>query len=225
MQWLQALNDLQLPPLIKGNHPDGPEHGMCAMEMISYMERQPFSDKPEGVCEILRGLTITINDTLDHNDRQKLMPVLPELVDTVVDPETTQKRARFVMDTAHRTADWRLRGEFDRSPYRGAGYGHHMMEKVHQQLSQGLAGAFTVIKECTPPWQLADVMIGILRDAIKIGTEKPRREFKQPEQVKELATVTYLPEEKRKKSQSIKFEPLLSHKIIKHHQVFAVDVA
>ena len=86
MNWLEALSDLKLPELIQGSHPDGPEHGMCAMEMISFMERQPFSDKPKGVCDVLRGFTICVNDLLPHDERQKLKPVLPELVDTEVIP-------------------------------------------------------------------------------------------------------------------------------------------
>ncbi len=48
------------------------------------------------------------------------------------------------------------------------------------------------------PWHLADILIGVLRGALKIGATQPKTEFKKPELVMELAEITYRPQEMSK---------------------------
>jgi len=55
-------------------------------------------------------------------------------------------------------------------------------------------GVVKLIANCYPPFHLADILIGVLRGALKIGQRKPKTEFKKPARVKKLATVTYLPQ-------------------------------
>ena len=208
MQWLEALGDLKLPDLIRGSHPDGPEHGMCAMEMISFMERQPFSDNPKGVCNVLRGFTICINDLLPHGERQKLKPILPMLVDTEGDAFVSQERQRLIENrvlrnwdhyTGRREAHYDM--ERDRMRYRSHPdhrFGHHL----HQLMSEGPKGWVRLMQEVLPPWHAADVLIAILKEAAAVN-HKPRVEFNttggnKKSQVKKLAEVIYLPEKQRK---------------------------
>jgi hypothetical protein len=231
MQWLQALDELKLPPLIKGNHPDGPEHGMCAMEMISYMERQPFSDNPEGVCDILRGFTVAINDLLPHDERQKLKPVLPMLVDTKVEPQKMEQRKRFLEETTLRNFDYhfgyRERGyDFERDCHR---YGYRPdprhRDRAYQYMREGPVGWVKLALDCLPPWHAADILISMLRDAVKVVAEKPRREFHDQKQVKELAKVIYLPEEKRKKNEMQPIKVPYNMPLLKNQKLLADFVA
>lgn len=233
MNWLKALDELKLPPLIKGNHPNGPEHGMCAMEMLSYMECQPFSDNPTGVCEILRGFTVAINDLLPDEERQKLKAVLPELVDTQVEHQHMEKRKRFLEETTMRNYDYHFgyrerhrdfESNCDRYGYRPD---PRTRDRAHHYMQEGPVGWARLLLDCLPPWHAADVMISMLRDAIKITGKTPRREFSKPAQVKKLATVTYLPEEKRKSNEMAPVEMKIPHtmKIYKTNALIAFDCA
>ena len=205
MQWLEALNNMKLPDLIQGSHPDGPEHGMCAMEMISYMERQPFSDRPEGVCEVLRGFTICVNDLLPHDERQKLKPILPMLVDTAGSPQLQQERQRLIESTVMRNFDHftgRRESYYDYERDRMRFRGHpdpRYRDRAYQMMSQGPQGWVRLMLDVLPPWHAADILIAIIRDAVTVNRKKrPRTEFTKPKQVEKLAEVIYLPEAKRK---------------------------
>ena len=197
MQWLQAIKEMKLPPLVAGSH-SGPEAGLCAMEMVAFMERLEHTDKPECTCKVLRGLTIVVNDILGDDDRQKLLPVLPELVGTVVDSDVMQQRDNHIMRTASRTFDFHNRHDYERDRYRGCDSYSHERREFEHYMREGIQGALRVIVKVTPPWQVADVLIGMLRECIKIGTPAPKTQFKKPARVKELAEVTYLPTAKAK---------------------------
>ena len=202
MQWLQAINDLQLPPLVSGSHPD-PATGLCAMEMVAFMERLPHSDRPECTCPVLREITIATNDMLGHEDRQQLLPMLPELVDTNVPAPIRHERERFIMETARRTVEHHLgmrggdprydpyRDRFAYERYRGAYRGREFEEAMHC-LHKGPGHAMRAVFLVTPDWQRADVMIGMIRKAIAIGQPQPKREFNKPTTVKKLAEVVPL---------------------------------
>lgn len=200
MKWLEAINEMKLPPLVQGSH-TGPEHGLCAMEMVAFMECLPHTDKPECTCNVISVFVIAVNDTLDDNERQKLLPILPELVDTVVDPKFMQERENYFRDVAMRDFEYSHRGrremDYERDRFRGQAYVHHgsMAHQAHELAHQGPAGAVQLISQCYPPFHRADILIGVLRGALKIGKRKPKTEFKKPARVKELATVTYLPQQ------------------------------
>ena len=193
MNWLKAINEMKLPPLVSGSHTGGPEEGLCAMEMVAYMERLEHNDHPECTCKVLRGLTVCINDLLSDTERQKLLPVLPELVDTVVGPGKMQERDNHIMRTASRTFDFYNRQDYERDRFRG----HYPHSRSHHEfehyMREGVQGAIRVIMQVTPPWQVADVLIGLLRECIKIGSATPKTEFKKKTRVKELAEVVYMP--------------------------------
>jgi hypothetical protein len=94
--WDQYIS--QLPQLDSGAHEEG-SGSMCAMEMVAYMERLPHSDAPECTCPVLASYVRTLNDNMNDEQRQKLLPILPMLVGTVND-DLVVKRAEFFAQAA-----------------------------------------------------------------------------------------------------------------------------
>ena len=95
MEWLQAIEELKLPSLRPGKHPDA-SRGLCAMEMVAFMERLEHSDRPSCTCPVIAGFVRRINDSMNDKDRQRLLPYLPRLVGTVA-PELEQQRAEYLV--------------------------------------------------------------------------------------------------------------------------------
>ena len=89
----------QLPTLSRGSHAEG-SGSLCAMEMVAYMERLPHSDEPACTCPVLAAYVRSLNDGMNDEARQKLLPVLPMLVGTVND-DLVVKRAKFFADAAN----------------------------------------------------------------------------------------------------------------------------
>jgi len=88
----------QLPRLSEGAHEQG-SGSLCAMEMVAYMERLPHSDAPECTCPVLAAYTRSLNDGMDDEARQMLLPILPMLVGTVND-DLLVARAKFFAGAA-----------------------------------------------------------------------------------------------------------------------------
>ena len=76
--------DLENVTLEKGTH-KGPEDGMCAMELVSYIARGPFTDHPQCASPVLGAFLRSWNDALDDDGRQRLKPFLPRVIGTAGD--------------------------------------------------------------------------------------------------------------------------------------------
>ncbi len=176
MNWLKAIKEMKLPPLVSGSH-SGPEVGLCAMEMVAFMECLSHTDKPECTCPVIREFVIATNDMLDDEQRQKLLPVLPELVDTVVDLKMMQERKRMICNRAMQSYEHQSR----------------RWEEAQYLVRGSVMDAVRLLFKLYPPFHVADILIGVLREAIEIGRPETKTEFKKPERVKELVKVTYLP--------------------------------
>jgi hypothetical protein len=87
------MNGLTLPPLLSGAH-DSPDKGVCAMELVAFIERLPHSDSPECTCPVIAAFVRGFNDMMNDHERQQLLPYLPRLVGTV-SPEHEGKRAEM----------------------------------------------------------------------------------------------------------------------------------
>jgi len=74
----------ELPQLGVGAH-DANSKRLCALELVSFMERLPHSDHPACTCELLGAYVRQLNDRLDEVGRQRLLPYLPRLVGTADD--------------------------------------------------------------------------------------------------------------------------------------------
>jgi len=90
MQWTEGL---KLPLLAAGKHAS-PDKGLCAMEMVAFIERLPHSDMPECTCRVIGAFVRGFNDLMTDEERQRLIPYLPLLVGTV-SPEHERARGEF----------------------------------------------------------------------------------------------------------------------------------
>jgi len=88
-----------LPKLSAGAHQEG-SGSLCAMEMVAYMEGLPHSDAPPCTCPVLASFVRAGQDGMDDAARQRLLPYLPMLVDTV-NPDIELDRAKFLADAAN----------------------------------------------------------------------------------------------------------------------------
>jgi hypothetical protein len=76
--------DLSTIKLDKGAHAK-PEKGMCLMEAVAYVQRQPFNDHPKCVSPVLGAYGRSLNDCLPDDERQRLVPLIPGLINTAGD--------------------------------------------------------------------------------------------------------------------------------------------
>lgn len=70
-----------MPVLGFGPHSD-PSLGACAMEYASVLAGEEFADNPKCTLPLLAAVMQNINDTLDNYDRQRLLPLIPRVIDT-----------------------------------------------------------------------------------------------------------------------------------------------
>lgn len=80
-----------MPILAWGGH-ETPESGACAMEYASVLAGEPFSDHPTCTLELLAQAMRNANDDMEDEDRQKLLPLIPRVIDT--NPYTWQAQNR-----------------------------------------------------------------------------------------------------------------------------------
>jgi hypothetical protein len=70
--------------LAPGTHAT-PQDGRCAMEWVSHLAGEGHSDAPACVSPVLRALCVTLNDSLEHEPRQRLRPYLTRTIGTAGD--------------------------------------------------------------------------------------------------------------------------------------------
>lgn len=70
-----------LPILSAGNHPD-PTQGACFMEFASYLAGEEWSDHPKCANPFLTAVSITVNDAVNSDTRQLLLPLIPRVIGT-----------------------------------------------------------------------------------------------------------------------------------------------
>lgn len=92
---LAKLNHLHL---LSGAH-DSFEEGACAMEAVSWLAGEPFSDHPACACPVLGAFVRRWNDSLNDEDRDRLVkPFVPKLVGTKSTEEVEERRAWLATD-------------------------------------------------------------------------------------------------------------------------------
>lgn len=72
-----------LPILSTGSH-DSPRDGACIMEYVSILAGERFSDHPHCTDRVLAVLAQEVNDAVEDEHRQALLPLIPQLVNTRV---------------------------------------------------------------------------------------------------------------------------------------------
>lgn len=93
-----------LPVLSAGAHPS-PRNGSCVMEYASILAGEAFSDHPACTHPVLASAARTVNDRLDQDHRQQLLPLIPRLMGTTDDRAALSVQlavwsARQVLDLA-----------------------------------------------------------------------------------------------------------------------------
>lgn len=81
-----------LPFLSWGSH-ESPAEGACIMEYVSILAGEKFSDTPACTDRVLGVIAQNVNDSLESDDRQKLLPLIPELLNTAIDSEDNRTEA------------------------------------------------------------------------------------------------------------------------------------
>jgi hypothetical protein len=93
------LAQLDSMVLSSGSH-ESLEEGACAMELVSYLAHEPWSDSPQCTCPVLGAFMRRWNDgILDDETRTRLLrPLLPRLIGTRSTPEVEDSRAWLATD-------------------------------------------------------------------------------------------------------------------------------
>ena len=87
-----------------GSHSD-PSEGVCAMEMVAYIAKEPHTDRPVCACPVITAFVISLNDSWTDEQRQALKPFLPRIIGTRKGVDAEVKRGIMTLDwtmRAHR---------------------------------------------------------------------------------------------------------------------------
>ena len=91
--WIETIKTARLPKLKAGAH-SSPSDGLCALEMVAFIERLPHSDAPPCTCPVLAAYVRVGNDWLDDSERQRLLGLCREILIKLaaVPPQLTTAR-------------------------------------------------------------------------------------------------------------------------------------
>ena len=78
------MSELSVPWLRSGTG-STPSDGGCIMQVIDWIDRNKWTDRPPCVHPVLAKLAIRANDSLDDKGRQKLLDLAPRLMGTASD--------------------------------------------------------------------------------------------------------------------------------------------
>ena len=95
------------------------EDGMCLLEAAAWLAGKLHTDHPRCVSPVLAAFGRKLNDTLSQDDRQRLKPYLPLMLNTAGDGKD-QARAYMALDWLTRTclaAALDLAGLADQAPH------------------------------------------------------------------------------------------------------------
>lgn len=85
--------------------------GACAMEVVSWLADEGFTDAPECASRVVALYTIGLNDNLSDENRQQLKPYLVRMIGTGSDGKDTVRRKILRREIAALTSPWlRLAG-------------------------------------------------------------------------------------------------------------------
>lgn len=199
--WLAPYRDLKLPPLKKGAHKD-PSRGLCAMEMVAFLERLPHSDRPPCTSPVIAQLVISVNDFFPDQQRARLLPWLPRVVGTVA-PEFERVRAYEVLQAAfdvlvglHTPTFRHLHVDGVRRAYPPWDYGRrlgemeldrdrwHVSPYLHESLRQFYA-ALTAVKPESCIGDAVAAVYRLCRDPSLYWAREPQWQQVQPPELQE----------------------------------------
>ena len=98
----ERLKEVETRGLEGGAH-SGFAEGVCAMEAVAYITREPFSDHPQCVCPVIAAFMRSFNDGLPDDERHILIPLLPKVIGTRGSDALAQRRSLMAADWLVRT--------------------------------------------------------------------------------------------------------------------------
>lgn len=88
--------ELEHFPIERGDHAYR-EEGLCALEMVAWVEGEEHSDTPESVCAVIGSFIRRWNDDMGSDlEREILRPILPRLIGTADNRETKRRSGQFM---------------------------------------------------------------------------------------------------------------------------------
>lgn len=106
-----SLADLEKGLLLAPGKHASPEDGMCAMEVVAFLAGGPHTDHPRCACPIVSGYVLHINDNMPDDQRQRLLPYLPRLVDSVSEDHEQARHEYFAWQAVRVFAPAALRAQ------------------------------------------------------------------------------------------------------------------
>jgi len=85
------MNELQVP-WIRSGVGEAPGDGGCVMQITDWIYRNKWTDEPPCVHPVIRHLAIYINDNLADEERQKLLDLIPRMMNTTSDDEALTRK-------------------------------------------------------------------------------------------------------------------------------------
>ncbi len=100
---MTVVNELDLSTikLQAGAHPDANVGEWCVMEAVAWAAGEPWTDRPQCVSPVIGAYLRRLNDDLDDDGRQELVPYIFKVIGTNTGPEDEERRRWLV-------ANWML---------------------------------------------------------------------------------------------------------------------
>ena len=102
-------------PFIRSGVGETPADGGCVMQMADWVHRNEWTDEPPCVHPVIRHLAIVVNDRLPDDERQKLLDLIPRMMDTNTGDEAlTRKLLGFLARQVFPIyEEWRAEANYD----------------------------------------------------------------------------------------------------------------
>jgi hypothetical protein len=101
---METLN-LETLVIARGGHKDR-SNGLCVMEAVAFLAKEPHSDHPECTCPVIAAYTRILNDFLGDKDRQRLKSYIPRLLNTNSSLDIKVNRAKIASEFSKKFAKY-----------------------------------------------------------------------------------------------------------------------
>lgn len=75
---------MEAVPFIRRGKGNDPSDGGCILQIVDWVSTGGWTDSPKCVLPAIQGVAIHLNDNLDDHERQKLLDLVPRLMNTNV---------------------------------------------------------------------------------------------------------------------------------------------
>ena len=109
------MTEIPPVPFLRKGVGAGPQDGGCIMQIVDFIDRNEWTDKPPCVHPVIRELAIYVNDRLPDDERQKLLDLGPRMSGTAGgDDSLTGKLLGFLARQVYPIyAEWAEKAGYD----------------------------------------------------------------------------------------------------------------